>query len=96
MTVFEKTIATYHAPNILEKSMKMTIRKDPVSESINQDFVYVSGTWLTLILVLFVMVVLTVFVSIKLHQRRSKSVSKYQLQISPIERVNEIQYEFEN
>ena len=76
--------------------MKMTIRKDPVSESINQDFVYVSGTWLTLILVLFVMVVLTVFVSIKLHQRRSKSVSKYQLQISPIERVNEIQYEFEN
>ena len=73
--------------------MKMTIKKEPLTTEDNHDFVYVSGTLLTLVLFVFATVIFTVFLFIKLHQRRSKSVAKYQLQVSPIERHNEIQYE---
>ena len=93
LTVITKPIITYHVPKIIQKSMKMTIRKEPLSTENKYDFEYISGTWLTLVLFLFVTLIFTVFALIKLQQRRSKSVSKYQLKISPIERINEIQYE---
>ena len=93
LTVLKKPVITYHNPKIIQKSMKMTIKKEALSAENKYDFVYISGTWLTLVLVLFVTIIFTVFALIKLQQRRSKSVSKYQLKISPIERINEIQYE---
>ena len=93
LTVLEKAEIVYKIPNIIEKSMKMTIKKEPLTTE-DHDLVYVSGTLLTLVLFVFATVIFTVFLFIKLHQRRSKSVAKYQLQISPIERHYEIQYEF--
>ena len=93
LTVLEKAEIVYHIPNIIEKPMKMTIKKEPLKIEEKYDFVYVSGTLLTLMLFVFATIILTVFLFIKLHQRRSKSVAKYQLQVSPIERHNDIQYE---
>ena len=94
LTVLEKAEIVYQIPNIIEKSMKMTIKKEPLTSEDKMDFIYVSGTLLTLVLFVFATIIFTVLLFIKLHQRRSESVAKYQLQVSPIERHNEIQYEF--
>ena len=96
LTVLGKPIVKYHFPDVIKKSMKMTIRKEQLPVEQNYDFVYVSGTSLTLVLIVFVTIIFTVFAFIKIHQIRSRSLSKYQLQISPIERVNEMQYEIRN
>jgi len=69
----------------------------PIPLKNNPEYTYISSVWLTAILVVFVVIVLIVFIIVKIHQRRTKNVSRYSLQISPNERVNEIQQnEFKN
>ena len=80
---------------VLTENMKQflngseTIRPIPLKN--NPEYTYISSTGLITILLVFVAIVLIVFVVVKIHQRKTKHVSMYGLQISPIERVNEIQ-----
>jgi len=72
-----------------------TIKPIPLKNK--PEYTYISTTWLIAILISFVAIMLILFVIVKIHQRKRKHVSMYSLQISPIERVNEIQQnEFKN
>lgn len=74
----------------LEARNLMHLKDTPNNEQTN-------NVWLTVTLIVFiafVALVVMVFIIVKMYKKRSENTSKYMVQISPNESINEIQHEF--